>query len=173
MGQTKIYTTRKLEKVTTEFISENNHIENQYLGDWNSTLFYVSHKKCWLAINKLTKYILILPNVKNAELKNISSIFKETLYKQMIYDGIKIDYKWIDKIIGEVKLYETDNDRSASGSLNNIFYYIEDWKYEFETYENMPFRELNGRLNSQPNKLLNWLYSKEKMDEVIKSLKNN
>ena len=53
MKQTNIYTTRKLEKVTKEFISENDTIENEYLGDWTSTLFYVSQKKCWLLISQL------------------------------------------------------------------------------------------------------------------------
>ena len=42
MNQTKIYTTRKLEKVAKEFMSQNNKTENEYLGDWTATLFYVS-----------------------------------------------------------------------------------------------------------------------------------
>ena len=169
MSQTKIYTTRKLEKVTKEFISENDIIENEYLGDWTSTLFYVSNKKCWLLINKLTKYLLILPNVKKTDLKNISSIFKETFYAQLIYDGIIIEYELIEKIIGEIKLCETNNDRSTNGSLNNCLLFLEDWKYEFGDYGNMNFRDLNGRLNSSPNKMLKWKYPKEKMDEIIKA----
>ena len=99
MIETNIYTTRKLEKVTNEFISEIDNEENEYLGNWTATLFYVSNKKCWLLINKLTKYLLILPNVKKTDLKNISSIFKETLYSQLTYDGIITDYKLVDKII--------------------------------------------------------------------------
>ena len=82
----------QLEKVTKEFISKNDKTENEYLGDWTSTLFYVNHKKCWLLINKMTKYLLILPNVKKSDLKNISSIFKETLYSQLTYDGIITEY---------------------------------------------------------------------------------
>ena len=167
MIETKIYTTRKLEKVTKEFISENNETENEYLGDWTSTLFYVSHKKCWLLINKLTKYLLILPNVKKSDLKNIASIFKETLYSQLTYDGIITEFGLVEKIIGEIKLCETNNDRSVNGSLNNCLLYLEDWKYEFGDFENMNFRDLNGRLNSSPNKMLNWKYPKEKMDEMI------
>lgn len=168
MCQTKIFTTRKLEKVTKEFISDNNKIENQYLGGWTSTLFYMSHKKCWLIINKQTKYILILPNVKKDDLKNISLIFKKTLHQQLIHDGINIDFKLIEKIIGEVRLCQTENDRSSIGSLNNILQYFEDWKLDFKSYENISFRELNGLLNSQPNKSLNWLFPKEKMDELLK-----
>jgi hypothetical protein len=169
MSQTKIFTTRKLEKVTKEFISENDTIENEYLGDWTSTLFYVSQKKCWLLINKLTKYLLILPNMKKNDLKNLTSIFRETFYAQLVFDGIITDFELIEKIIGEIKLCETNNDRSTNGSLNNCLFQIEDWKFEFDGFENMNFRDLNGRLNSSPNKMLNWKYPKEKMNEMIKA----
>ncbi len=169
MSETKIYTTRKLEKVIKEFISENVKTENEYLGSWTSTLFYVSHKKCWLLINKLTKYLLILPNIKKTDLKNIASIFKENFYSQLTYDGIITEYKLVEKIIGEIKLCETNNDRSVNGSLNNCLLYLEDWKYEFGDFENMNFRDLNNRLNSSPNQMLNWKYPKEKMGEMIKA----
>jgi len=173
MNQTKIFTTRKLEKNVSDFIVENNNSENEILGDWTSTLFHVFHKKCWLIINKPTKYVLILANVKKADLKNISSIFKKTFHKQLVHDGIKVDYELIEKLIGEINLCETDNDRNANGTLNNILPYFEDWKYEFGNFENMPFRELNGRLNGQPNKQLSWLFPKEKMNEMIKKPTHN
>ncbi|MCT4697555.1 DUF6933 domain-containing protein [Tenacibaculum haliotis] len=167
MSKTRIFTTRKLEKITKEFISENEEFNNEYLGDWTSTLFYVSHKKCWLLINKMTKYLLILPNIKKTDLKNISSIFKENLFAQLTFDGIETRYELVEKIIGEIKLQETNNDRSTNGSLNNCLLFLKDWKYEFGDYENMNFRDLNGRLNSSPNKMLNWKYPKEKMNEMI------
>ena len=168
MNRTSIYTTRKLEKTVKEFISENEQNTNEYLGEWTATLFYVSHKKCWLIINKLTKYLLILADIKKSDLKNISKIFKETFYAQLIYDGIVVEYELIEKIIGEIELLETNNDRSTNGSLNNCLLYFDDWKYEYGDFENMPFRDLNNRLNSSPNKMLNWLYPKEKMEELIK-----
>ena len=167
MSKTNIYVTRKLEKTVREFITENKRIDNGYLGDWNSTLFHINHKKCWLIINKLTKYILVLPNIRKADLKNISSIFKKTFHEQLIQDGIKVNYELIEKIVGEITLHETDNDRSIMGNLNDVLPYFEDWKYEYGNYENMPFRKLNGILNGRPKKQLNWLFSKEKMSEMI------
>ncbi len=169
MSKTKIYTTRKLEKIATEFISEDDKNENEYLGNWSTTLFSVSHKKCWLIINKMTKYILILPNVKKSDLKNISTIFKENFYSQLICDGIVTEYELIEKIIGRIELCETDNDKSANGSLNNCLAYFDDWKFDYGNFENMPFRELNSRLNSSPNKMLNWKYPKEEIAERIKA----
>jgi len=169
MIKTNIFTTRKLEKTTNEFISSQVSIENEFLGNWTATLFYVSNKKCWLIINKLTKYLVIIPNVKKSDLKNISTIFKKTLYFQLNNDGIKTDYTLVDKIIGEINLCETNNDRSTSGSLNNCLFQMDDWKKDYGTYDNMPFRDLNNKLNSSPNKMLNWKYPKEKMDEMIKA----
>jgi hypothetical protein len=110
---------------------------------------------------------LILSDIKKSDLTNISQIFIETLYSQLIYDGIEVEYELIEKIIGEIELCETNNDRSTNGSLNNCILYLEHWKYEFENFENIPFRDLNNRLNSSPNKMLNWKYPKEKMKEVI------
>ena len=139
MNKTNLFTTRKLEKVVKGFISENDRIENKYLGDWTASLFYVDHKKCWLVINKQTKYVLILPDMKKADLKNISSIFKENFHQQLVYDGINVDYNLIEKIIGEINLYKTDGDRKTLGTLNNILAYLEHWKNEFGSFENMPF----------------------------------
>jgi len=167
--ETQIYTTRKLEKTVSNFITEKELIENEYLGKWSANIFYINHKKCWLLINSKTKYILVLSDITQSKLKNISKIFKETFYSQLICDGIIIDYEIIEKIVGEVKLYKTDNDRSANGSINNCLLYFDDWKYDYGNFENMPFRELNSRLNSSPNKMLNWKYPKEKMDELIKA----
>ena len=169
MTKTNIFTTRKLEKVTNGFISENDNTENEFLGNWTATLFYVSNKKCWLLINKMTKYLLILPNVKKTDLKNLSTIFKETLYSQLTYDGIITDYNLVERIIGEINLCETNNDRSTNGSLNNCLFQMDDWKYDYVTFENMPFQDLNNRLNSSPNQMLNWKYPKEKMAEMIKA----
>jgi len=54
MNITPIFTSRKLEK-TIDTISENQDFQNEYLGEWIANLFYVSHKKCWIIINKKTK----------------------------------------------------------------------------------------------------------------------
>ncbi len=172
---TTIYATRKLEKNIAEIIVKNEKSKkNEYLGDWSATLFYISRKKCWLIINKRTKYVVILPNVKKADLNNIPSIFKKTFYQQLIYDGIKTDYLTIERMIGDVILCETDNDKQTNGSLNVILTYFDEyWKYEFGHFDNMPFREITGRINSLANKQLDWLYPKEKMNEMIKAFTGN
>ena len=120
MNITKVYVSRKLEEIVSDFICTEDYDENNYLGGWSSTLFFMNHKKCLLMINKQTKYTLILWNVKKGDLESLSIIFKKTLYEQLMYDGIQVDVKLIDSMIGEIKLFLTDNDKSANGSLNTI-----------------------------------------------------
>ena len=170
MNFTQIYTTRKLEKTITKSIVEKSETENKILGEWNATIFYVDRKKCWLIVNKLTKYLLILSDIKTPELKNITQIFTETFHSQLENDGIEIDYETLSGIIGEIKLCETNNDRSANGSLNNCMYSIDDWIIDYGNFENLPFRKINSGLNSSPNQMLEWKYPKEVMKETIEEM---
>ncbi len=169
MNYTQIYTTRKLEKTIQNSIVDKSESENKILGEWVATIFYVDRKKCWLIVNKLTKYLLILADIKTCELNNISRIFTETLHSQLKNDRIEIDYGTLCEIIGEIKPCETNNDRSANGSLNNCMYSIDHWKMEYGSFENLPFRKINSGLNSSPNQMLNWKYPKEIMNETIKA----
>ena len=169
MNCTQIYTTRKLERTINKSIVEISKNENKILGEWVATLFYVDRKKCWLIVNKLTKYLLILSDIKTSELNNITGIFTETLHSQLKNDGIDIEYETLSGIIGEIKLCETNNDRSANGSLNNCLYSIDHWKMEYGNFENLPFRKINSGLNSSPNQMLGWKYPKEVMNETIKA----
>ena len=169
MIYTHIYTTRKLEKTVSKIIVQKNKTENDFLAEWVATVFYVDRKKCWLIINKLTKYLLILQDIKSNDLKNIAQIFTETLHNQLIKDEIEINYEVLKGLIGEIKICETNNDRSANGSLNYCLENIECWKVEYGSFNNFPFRKINSGLNSSPNKMLNWKYPKEKMKETIKA----
>jgi hypothetical protein len=75
MNFTQIYTTRKLEKTIAKSIVEKNETENKILGEWVATIFYVDRKKCWLIVNKLTKYLVILSDIKKPELNKITQVF--------------------------------------------------------------------------------------------------
>lgn len=169
MNFSQIYTTRKLEKTIAKSIVEKSKTENKILGEWVATIFYVDRKKCWLLVNKLTKYLLILSDIKTSDLNNISQIFTATLHSQLKSDGIEISYRNLSGLIGEIKLCETNNDRSANGSLTNCMFSIEQWKSDYGSFENLPFRKINSGLNSSPNQLLKWKYPKEVMNETIKA----
>ena len=126
MIRTKIHTTKKLEKLIKKLISTDQNAEYAKLGKWNATVFYVERKKCWLLTNGITKYNVILTDIKAADLKNIDSIFRNSLYTQLIYDGIMTDFKYLESIIGELNFLPTDNDRSTTAFQNQRLYEL-DW----------------------------------------------
>ena len=147
---TKIHVTKKLEKLVKKVIVTNQVEDCGVLGKWNATVFYVDRKKCWLVTNGLTKYNVILTDVKAGELKKIDEIFKDAFYGQLVYDGIITDFKNLEQIIGPVAIKPTDNDRSTTGFQNNYLSTLEEWKEEFGSLERMPIKDLTNRLNTIP-----------------------
>jgi hypothetical protein len=129
---TKIYLSRKLESVVSKSLVNTRDEETDHpLGKWTATLFYVSHKKCLLITNSLTRYTIIVDRVTAADFANITDRFAMTLYDQLVFDGIKTDWPTLHRLAGRVDLFSTDNDRKLIGTQNNILQYIDDWKYEF------------------------------------------
>jgi len=167
---TSIFTTKKLEKTTRKIIVEKSIDNLSPLGKWNANIFYIDRKKCWLIVNSKTKYMLVLAGVTAVDLKNITTIFRETFYAQLIYDGIIIDYHKIDHLLGDILVHKTDNDRSANGSLNYALGDFDYWHYEFGHFENMNFRNLNARLNNTPNEMFDYDLPKNIMAELLQNL---
>lgn len=166
---TPIHISKKLKKLLSKHIGKSITDSNLYLGKWNANIFYVDRKKCWLITNSETKFSIIIPNLKSSDLKNLTEIFIENFYSQLIYEGIWIDFKQIKHWIGSVELLPTDNDRKTIGTQNNILESLKYWKYEFRTFENMPFRELTMRINSSPTKSFNWINPHEKLIKALKT----
>ena len=124
--------------------------DNSILGKWSATVFYVDRKKCWLFTNGRTKYNLILTDVTASDIHRIEEIFKNTLFEQLVYDGIVVDFRDLNSIIGELDFLPTDNDRSLTAFQNHRLHELDWWKYEFEGLENMPMRDLTNRMNTDP-----------------------
>lgn len=173
MMRTKIHTTKKLEKLVKKIITTDKITDSGILGKWNATVFYVNRKKCWLITNGLTRYNVILTDIKASNLKNIEQIFKNALYGQLTYDGIITDFENLDTIIGEVDFLPTDNDRSITGFQNQRLYDLEWWKYEFESLENMPIKDLANRMNTSPihigsgRKMSDYTNSVKEMEKIL------
>ncbi|MEM9001832.1 MAG: hypothetical protein AAGB24_16350 [Bacteroidota bacterium] len=123
------------------------------LGKWNATVFYVHRKKCWLLTNGPTKYNVILTDIKTSDLTDIDSIFKESFYGQLVYDGILTDFGRLDHTIGKLEFLPTDDDRKTTGFQNHRLQELDWWKYEFDSLENMPMRDLANRMNDAPIKI--------------------
>jgi len=144
----------------------NEQSESGILGKWNATIFYIERKKCWLITNGLTKYNVILTDLKSADLPNIDQIFKNAFFGQLIYDGIITDFENISKIVGEIDLVPTDNDKRTTGFQNANLQSLDWWKMELGSLENRPIKDLTNRLNLIPIHL----GKSKKMDDFTKAL---
>lgn len=170
---TSIYLSRKLEKlVHKEFIQQKESEVENSMGTWSANVFYVDRKKCWIITNSLSFYTLILQDIPSKEIKNITTIFIETLLQQLQLDGITLSPGELQNKIGELNLFSTNNDKRTLGVQNSLKVYIEDWKYEYGNFDNWPFRELNRRINGIPYKQIGWKKPNEKMKEMILAIIN-
>ena len=136
-------------------------------------MFYVDRKKCWLFTNGLTKYNVILTDIKTSDFNKVEQIFKDALFGQLIYDGIITDLGNVDSIIGGLDFLPTDNDRSTTGFQNHNLESLDWWKYEFGNLENMPIKDLTNRLNTSPihigkgRKISDYTNSIDEMKKVL------
>jgi len=171
---TKIYISRKLESIVNKsFINTEDVITENPLWKWTATLFYVSHKKCLLITNSLTRYSIILDSVITTDFSDLSDKFAKVLFEQFQVDGINADWLTIKNFVGKVDLYPTDYDRKLIGTQNNILQRTDDWKYEFGHFDNWPFREINNRINGVPYKDLEWYLPREKMKIMLDEMNTN
>lgn len=148
--RTKIHTTKKLQKLVQKIIGTDENTESGILGKWNATVFYVDRKKCWLITNGLTKYNIVLPDIKATDLSRIEQIFKNALFEQLKYDGIFIGYEKLNAIIGGIDFLPTDNDRSTTGFQNQRLFELGWWKHDYASLEEMPITDLTNRMNTTP-----------------------
>tara|TARA_R110001592_G_scaffold119243_2_gene322244 strand:- start:1159 stop:1767 length:609 start_codon:yes stop_codon:yes gene_type:complete len=173
LRRTKIHTTKKLEKLVKKLITTGQNTDCGILGKWNATVFYVDRKKCWLITNGLTKYNIILTDIKSSDLSKIEQIFKDALFGQLIYDGIIMDFENLNSIIGGLDFLPTDNDRSTTGFQNQRLGELDWWKHEFESLENMPIKDLTNRMNTSPirigkgSKMSDYTDSIEEMKKIL------
>jgi hypothetical protein len=149
--RTPIHTTKKLEKLIKKIVKPKiTDAQCGILGKWNATVFYVDRKKCWLLLNAKTQYSVILTDIKSSDLSTIEGLFKNTIYSQLIYDGMITDFEKIDTLIGDLDFLPTDNDKKTTGFQNHKLQDLKIWQYQFGTLAAMPMKELSSRLNRTP-----------------------
>lgn len=166
-----IFVSKKLETIVpAALIQFESDLNDNLLGKWNATIFYVSRKKCVLLTNSTARYTVILSGLVKNDFKNITDILIERLTKQFEKDEIIINQMALEKMIGKVFLLKTDNDRKIIGTQNYILGYIDDWKYEFGDYANWDFFEIGRRINGIPYEQIGWLTPREKMKKIINEI---
>lgn len=172
MTTTEIYTSRKLESnVSKELIQKESIGKYNPLGKWNATIFFVSRRKCLLITNSITRYSVFIPGIKKADFKNLSELFINAFTEQLKRDAILNKELDVRKLIGEIKLHKTDNNRPIIGTQNYILESIDTLKKRYRSFEDWNFRDINKRVNGIPYKQLEWMFPREKMrillDEIV------
>lgn len=121
----RIYCTHKLQKFigNVEKDIPADLIESKY-GDWNGNLFYINKRKYIVLTNNLTHYSIFLANILKNNLKEFDQILKKRVTEQLINDKIidKNDQEFVNKFIGKMTFYKTNNDRRITGTMNDIIY---------------------------------------------------
>ena len=177
--ETKIHTSKKLEKLLQKVIQVDPNKESARLGKWKATLFYVNRKKCLLPANARTQYNVILTDFKTSDLKYIEMRFKVAFYEQLRHDEIEVDANAVNSIIGNITFHKTDNDRKANGFLSYRIQELEYWKSKYERFENMPFKKITQGLNGSPThigvgqKMADYVYSIDEMKKLLGSISND
>jgi len=134
-----IYCTSKLEKFLKPLINKEDSmpVEDQ----WNANLFYYHGKKCLAFIHKETLYVVVIFEITKSDLKNINSLFTEAFIEQLYSDRIltKEQEPHIRIQLIEISFRQTNNDKSALGSLNDVIYRLTYWSTidkDFEKVKN-------------------------------------
>jgi len=144
-----IYCSKKLELFCSSIISKSSINPQNYFGNWVGRIIIEKRKKILLFTNEKTAYSLIFSGVQKEIIKNINSLFVDKFINQLKLD-IEITAKQEEQIrkeYQEIVFYQTNNNKSIVGTMNEIVSII---KYEhFEKYGNntLEDRFLASRLN--------------------------
>ncbi|MGY5351126.1 DUF6933 domain-containing protein [Wenyingzhuangia sp. IMCC45533] len=167
---TKIFTTKKLEKIIHEKI-ENSHLTvEKNLGNWNATVLHIAKKKCILISNAETFFSVIIPRFSVKDIDKIGDMFIENLYNQLLYENINIEFKTIFSIIGNIRFYSTNNNRQMTGILNYNVEKLNYFKYEYPIFNSSVIREMTEKLNKTPFKQLNWKVPHEEIVTILNKI---
>jgi hypothetical protein len=119
----KIHCTAKLKDFLSPLI-ETDCLETGEL--WNAHLFYLERRKGICFLNKETLYAVVLFDILKKDLKNLKSLFVESLIQQLYSDGILAEENEpkVRAEFAEIHFCPTNNDRSAMGSLNDTLFRV-------------------------------------------------
>lgn len=117
---------------------------------WHANKFTYERKTGLHIMNDLTRYSVVLYDIKKKEMENLTKIFKTQLKTNLISDGIdelKIQRYLND--LGEVTFVKTSS-RSIIGQLNDSFYHLESVFQEVGTITQYDLDYINNQINYIP-----------------------
>ena len=164
---TEIFTTKKLEKIIHKKIENDVSLVENNFGNWNATIFYVAKKKCILFVNDVTFFSVIIPRFSMQDIDKIDEMFLDSLYSQLLFEKINIEFKTIAFKLGKIKFQSTNNNRKVIGILNYNIEKLNYFKYEYPVFNSSVIREMTEKLNKTPFKQLDWKLPFEAMNSLL------
>ena len=164
---TKIFTSKKLEKIIHKRIENNESGVVNKLGDWNATVFYVAKKKCLLFVNEHTFFSVIIPRYSTKDNNRIEDMFIECFYNQLSFEKIDIDFEKIYSNTGEITFNSTNNNRKIIGIINYNIEKLNYFKYDYPIFNSSVIKEMTKKLNMTPFEQLGWKQPNEKMESLL------
>jgi len=165
---TKIFTSKKLEKIIHKKIVPNDLKNEDSSGEWNATVFYIARKKCLLLVHAQTFFSVIIPRFSMKNIDNLEELIIENLHCQLLFEKIDINQDKVNSLIGEIKFHSTNNNRKIIGVLNYNTEKLSYFKYDYPVYNNLVIWEMTEKLNKIPFKQLKWSLPHEKMVDFLK-----
>ncbi len=146
---TRIYVSSKIQKgykklVLNTLPEKSDMLEHQ--NSWNANYVAMFGKKCWILTHTITRYTVIVPDVKAKDIDRFLSLFLENMINQLIKSHI-VNPDKVNEFIGEVEFYPTNNDKSCIAYNNQRQQDLNYWKYEFDAYEEIPFYRIGSDFN--------------------------
>jgi len=154
--KTRIYVSEKIRKNYKKMIIKDlpEKIEMQsHQNSWNAHYVVIFGKRCWVVTNSITRYTVVIPDVKAEKLDNFRFFFLDNMINQLIKKHV-VDPEKIQNFIGEIEFYPTNGDRSCIAYINKRIEDIEYWKLEVNNFVDFPFWMMGSNFNDLGSKLI-------------------
>jgi hypothetical protein len=152
----RIYLSEKIrknyKKITVNELPEKIEIQS-HQNSWNAHYVAIFGKRCWVVTHSITRYTVIVPDVKSDMLDDFRFFFLDNMINQLIKTHY-VDADKIQKFIGKVEFYPTNGDRSCIAYINKRIEDLEYFKYQEDNFEDFPFLMIGSDFNDLGSKLI-------------------
>lgn len=174
--ETRIYVSDKIRKNYKKLFLNELPVKSdmeKHLNSWNANYVAILGKRCWVITHSITRYTVIVPDVKAIKLEKIRFFFLENFMNQLL-ETQNFEENLIQSFVGEFKFYPTNGDKSAIAYINKRIEDINYWKYELG---DLPFSVAGSRINHLGTKLIDgkskYIRPTEQMLDLINEYQNS
>ncbi len=163
--------TQKLLK-ELDVMPEEKNFPNEVLGEWHANLLLIQRRKCVLFTNSKTLFSFLVTGLRKADFKHLDEIFRQSCFKQMLYEGIPQNQ--FEKVLAENEeiIYGKTNNRSVLGSMNDFTKMIKFDVEDARHVDNLNLYKVNKELNQIPMSAIEYKSGNKMLREILKVKEN-